>query len=94
MPKSHPDAGSFSTGPNLWPRSLDKEEFEAPVMAYRSKMVELAEVLVKILALGLPKEWECSSNVFDELTIKPSIPMRLLHYGPQESIDPRQFGGM
>ena len=56
MPKSHPDAGSFSTGPNLWPRYLDKGEFEAPLIVYRSKMVELAEALVKILALGLPKE--------------------------------------
>lgn len=94
MPKTHLDAGSFSTGPNLWLTSLDKEQFEAPIMAYRSKTVELAEALVKILALGLPKEWDRSSNIFDELTVKPSIPMRLLHYGPQENIDPRQFGGM
>ncbi len=94
MPKNDPDAGKFSTGPNLWPKSLPKENFETPIMEYRSMMVKLAELMVKILALGLPKEWGCSPNVFDELTVKPSIPMRLLHYGPQSSIDPRQFGGL
>lgn len=57
-------------------------------------MVELVKALVKILACGLPKEWGCSPSIFDKLTVNPSIPMRLLHYGPQTEIDPRQFGGM
>ena len=57
-------------------------------------MVKLVETLVKILAQGLPKEWECSPHIFDDLVVKPSIPMRLLHYGAQNEIDPRQFGGM
>ncbi|MCJ1473379.1 hypothetical protein MMC13_002030 [Lambiella insularis] len=92
IPSDDPDAGSFSTGPNLWPKSLSKEAFETPIMEYRSLMVELAKTLVKILGLGLPKEWGCSPNVFDELTVKPSIPMRLLYYEPQTEIDPRQFG--
>ena len=63
-------------------------------MEYRGLMVKLVETLVKILAEGLSERWGCSPHIFDDLTIKPSIPMRLLHYGPQEKVDPRQFGGM
>ena len=63
-------------------------------MEYRGIMVELVEKLVKILGQGLPGEWGCPPNVFDELTVRPSIPMRLLHYGLQKEIDPKQFGGM
>jgi hypothetical protein len=52
-------------------------------MDYHGKMLELVAVLLKILARGLPKAWNCSPNVFDELNVKPSAPMRLLHYKPQ-----------
>ncbi|ODA78214.1 hypothetical protein RJ55_05595 [Drechmeria coniospora] len=87
-----PEAGTFSTGPNLWPKSLPKEDFQMPIMEYQSKMVELVKVLLKILALGLPEEWSCPPDVFDELAVNPSIPMRLLHYAPQTVMDARQFG--
>ncbi|KAF5962584.1 Oxoglutarate/iron-dependent oxygenase [Fusarium bulbicola] len=87
-----PDCGSFSTGPNLWPSSLPKEEFQDKVIAYQARMVQLVGKLLQILAQGLPKEWNCPPNVFESLLEKPSIPMRFLHYAPVETKDSRQFG--
>ncbi|KAF5657014.1 Oxoglutarate iron-dependent oxygenase [Fusarium heterosporum] len=92
VPLDDPDCGSFSTGPNLWPSSLPKEKFEDKVMAYQARMVALVGKLLEILALGLPKEWNCPPNVFASLLEKPSIPMRFLHYAPVPSQDSRQFG--
>ena len=63
-------------------------------MEYQSTMLALVKVLLKILALGLPSAWGCSSDVFDEFAVKPSMPMRLLHYAPQIMKDESQFGGM
>ncbi|RYP02758.1 hypothetical protein DL764_005632 [Monosporascus ibericus] len=92
VPAEDPEAGTFSTGPNLWPKSLPKEDFQIPIMEYQKTMLELVKVLLKILALGLPKDWACPPNVFDELAVNPSMPMRLLHYAPQAVRDERQFG--
>lgn len=83
MPADAPEAGTFSTGPNLWPKSLPDDDFRIPLMDYHGKMLELVAVLLKNLARGLPQAWNCSPNVFDELNVKPSAPMRLLHYKPQ-----------
>jgi len=55
-------------------------------------MVKLAEIVLRILALGLPSH-QSSPNVFDEFTIKPSGNLRLLHYPPQISTDEKQLGG-
>jgi isopenicillin N synthase-like dioxygenase len=93
IPRDDPDAGTFLTGPNQWPQSLTREEFEKPVMDYRDTMVKLAEKVIRILALGLPKEWNCSPDVFDDFFINPSGNLRLLHYPPQLSTDPKQLGG-
>ncbi|KAI5861148.1 Clavaminate synthase-like protein [Durotheca rogersii] len=92
VPADHPDSGSFSTGPNLWPSSLRKELFQDRIMAYQARMLELVGKILALLARGLPKEWNCPTNVFDSLLVEPSIPMRYLHYGPVSSQDPRQFG--
>lgn len=62
-------------------------------MQYRDTMVKLAEKVLGILALGLPQEWGCAPDVFDEFLINPSGNLRLLHYPPQLSTDPRQLGG-
>lgn len=62
-------------------------------MDYHGKMIEMVEVILKILARGLPKSWNCPPDVFDELTIKPSVPLRLLHYPPQPVRHENQFGG-
>lgn len=93
VPADDPDAGQFSTGPNLWPKSLRDEEFRLPIMEYRDKMVELVKVILRILGRGLPKEWNQPDNVFDDFTIKPSLPMRLLHYPPKTNDDNEQYGG-
>jgi isopenicillin N synthase-like dioxygenase len=93
VPEDDPDCGSFSTGPNLWPSSLSKEKFQDHIMEYQSRMLALVKNILDILALGLPKAWECPPDVFDSLLDKPSIPMRFLHYAPVQAMDPRQFGG-
>jgi isopenicillin N synthase-like dioxygenase len=56
-------------------------------------MIQLVKVILKILARGLPEEWNCPPDVFDAATIEPSIPMRLLHYAPQSAENKNQFGG-
>lgn len=92
-PADAPEAGTFHTGPNQWPKSLSAEQFSIPLMDYHGKMIKMVEVILQVLALGLPKEWKCSPNVFDELTVNPSAPMRLLHYAPQAEKRDNQFGG-
>lgn len=93
VPADHPDAGSFSTGPNQWPETLPDNQFRLPIMDYQAKMMDLVKKICTILALGLPKEFGQSPKVFDPLTVEPSIPMRLLHYAPQPYRDEAQFGG-
>lgn len=92
VPADHPDAGTFSTGPNLWPKNLKDEEFRTPAMEYQATMLALSKVLLKLLSRGLPKAWGHPPDVMDELAVNPSMPMRLLHYAPQEVLDERQFG--
>ncbi|KAI0010263.1 Clavaminate synthase-like protein [Xylariaceae sp. FL0662B] len=92
VPADDPDAGTFSTGPNLWPKQIPDEEFRIPIMEYQATMLELTKTLLKILALGLPKAWGCPPDVMDEFAVNPSMPMRLLHYAPQQVLDQRQFG--
>ena len=86
---------TFSTGPNLWPKSLPNEQFETPIMEYRSRMVELAEVMVQILCSWPSKRMRVALPMFSISSQSHlQIPMRLLHSGPQNSIDQRQFGGI
>ncbi|KAI0964721.1 hypothetical protein F4678DRAFT_477145 [Xylaria arbuscula] len=92
IPEDDPEAGTFSTGPNLWPEPLRPEEFRSPIMEYQGKMLQLVKILLKILALGLPKEWGCPPDVFDALAVNPSVPMRLLHYAPNPTHNDTQFG--
>ncbi|KAK1585902.1 citrinin biosynthesis oxygenase CtnA [Colletotrichum navitas] len=87
-----PDCGTFSTGPNLWPTSLPDDQFRIPILEYQAKMLDLVGILLKILAQGLPKEWNCPEDVFDNLTVDPSIPMRFLHYAAQPQRPENQFG--
>ena len=62
-------------------------------MNYQDRMLGLVQVILRILARGLPADWGCAPHVFESLLHEPSIPMRLLHYGPVQAPDPRQFGG-
>ncbi|KAJ5543173.1 hypothetical protein N7535_005602 [Penicillium sp. DV-2018c] len=91
-PADAPEAGTFHTGPNQWPKELSDEEFRIPIMKYHAKMIDMVKVIVKILARGLPAEWNCPPDVFDELTVNPSAPLRLLHYAPQAEKRENQFG--
>lgn len=91
VPADDPEAGSFMTGPNLWP-DIPREDFQDVVLAYQACMVELSRVIIRMLVQGLPKEWGCPIDALDGLTVDPAIPMRFLHYGPVEKRDPRQFG--
>lgn len=93
VPEDDVDCGTFSTGPNLWPSSLPKARFQDHIMEYQGRMLKLVKTLLTILALGLPKEWGCSADVFDSLLDKASIPMRFLHYAPVSDPDPLKFGG-
>lgn len=93
VPEDDPECGTFSTGPNLWPTTIPEKDFREPIMEYQAKLLDLVQHLLKILALGLPKEWKCPPDVFDSLAVKPSIPMRFLHYAPQPMIHEKQFGG-
>ncbi|KAF3023066.1 hypothetical protein E8E14_012825 [Neopestalotiopsis sp. 37M] len=91
VPAEDSEAGSFLTGPNLWP-NLPKDKFQDIVLQYQSRMVALAQVIIRILVQGLPKTWACPPDALDGLTVDPAIPMRFLHYGPVAEKDPRQFG--
>lgn len=93
VPEDDPEAGTFFTGPNLWPKSLPDDVFRTPVLHYQTVLTTLGKTLLEILARGLPREWGCSPNVFDEYMKDPSNRMRLLHYAPQPIRDESQFGG-
>ncbi|KXT16717.1 hypothetical protein AC579_5244 [Pseudocercospora musae] len=93
VPADDPEAGSFSTGPNLWPTSLADSDFREPVMEYHANMLKLVRVLLEILSLGLPRDWWCSPDALCQLgSGRPCCPMRLLHYEPRDCLDEREFG--
>ncbi|RFU32381.1 hypothetical protein B7463_g3977, partial [Scytalidium lignicola] len=83
----NPRAGAFLHGPNMWPK-LPHETFRTPIEEYRTRMVEVAHHLLKILALGLPY----ADDIFEEFMLEPVANVRLLHYPPQTSKDERQLG--
>ncbi|KAJ5788387.1 hypothetical protein N7457_003377 [Penicillium paradoxum] len=91
-PADAPEAGTFHTGPNQWPRTLREEDFRIPLMEYHGKMIEMVKVILKVLARGLPAQWNCPPDVFDGLTVDPSAPLRLLYYAPQPIKRAHQFG--
>ncbi|KAL9083515.1 MAG: hypothetical protein Q9165_008496 [Trypethelium subeluteriae] len=92
VPGDDPRAGRFLQGPNLWPPSLPKMDFEAPLMEYRGRLVEIAELLLDLLRQALPGPPR--KDLFDEFRVRPSTNLRLLHYPPQTSTDARQMGGI
>jgi isopenicillin N synthase-like dioxygenase len=75
-------------GPNLWP-DLPEDDFRKPIEEYHAKLLQLDHIILKVLALGLPY----SPNIFDNFVKDPAATVRLLHYPPQKSLDPRQLGG-
>jgi isopenicillin N synthase-like dioxygenase len=90
--ENDPRAGTFLKGPNFWPAALTEEEFKIPVMEYHTKVLQLHETLLKILAIGLPYE----DDVFDDFMKDPVANIKLLHYPPnlpRESPDELSLGG-
>ncbi|MER9254430.1 isopenicillin N synthase family oxygenase [Mesorhizobium sp. M0598] len=64
-------------GPNQWPSSLP--EFQKLTYGYHNKMVDLAKILLKGIALSLDQ----SETYFENLMRNPISIQRLLHYPPQ-----------
>jgi len=74
----------------MWPSSLEKSDFQAPLMEYLSRLTRVAELLLEMLRQALPNP--PSEDLFKEFQEKPSTNLRLLHYPPQVSFDERQLG--
>lgn len=68
---------------------MPAETFRTPINEYREKVLEVAHLLLRILALGLPY----APDIFEEFTFEPVANVRLLHYPPQKSVDEKQLGG-
>ncbi len=86
-----PRAGTFLKGPNFWPAALNNDEFRKPVMEYHKQVLKLHEVLLRILAAGLP----FGDDVFDKFMEDPVANIKLLHYpsnGAKEA-DELSLGG-
>lgn len=58
-------------------------------MEYREKMLDLANLLLEIIARGLPY----AQDIFDDFKIDPVANVRLLHYPPQTIKGENQLGG-
>ncbi|KAI0531597.1 MFS transporter [Xylaria digitata] len=79
LPPDHPqvEAGKFGSGPNLWPTKLG-QPFQETCMLYLHHMIEVAEQLLKALAVSLGYE----KNFFNEFCKDPMTFYKMLHYPP------------
>ncbi|KAF2161741.1 hypothetical protein M409DRAFT_69549 [Zasmidium cellare ATCC 36951] len=80
-------AKGFRQGPNQWP-TLPLASFRAPITDYYNHMLTLARSLLEMLVLGLGHP----ISVLDSFTQDPVQNLKLLHYPPHTSKDPKQFG--
>lgn len=59
-----------------------------PLQNYRAKMLEIAQSVLKLLALALPGP--APASLFDEFMVEPSGNLRLLHYPPKAAASSSQ----
>lgn len=83
---SDPTAGSFSTGPNLRPKSLPDETFKIPILQFQSKMLQLAKQILKFSPEVFPMNWAWLKTPFWSL-------LRPLHANAADSLCSSTFQG-
>jgi isopenicillin N synthase-like dioxygenase len=85
----HPDvvAGTPLRGPNQWPEG--RAEMRAAMVAYFKALEGLGERLLPVLARALGMPLDHFGPYFRN---EAHINLRFLHYPPQETDDPEQFG--
>ncbi|MBF0279863.1 MAG: isopenicillin N synthase family oxygenase [SAR324 cluster bacterium] len=78
LPADDPDllAGVDLAGPNQWPEQLP--DFRKKVLAYNSALSELAQKIVRAIALALGQDDDCFDSHFQH----PTSFLRLLFYPP------------
>lgn len=84
-------ANAFLMGPNLWPTPtlLPESLFRHPMEQYYSLLFTLSLSILKIIAAGMPY----GPTVFSEFTSNDAVAsVLLLHYPPDTSSNPLQFG--
>jgi len=89
LPLDHPRvvAGEFKCGPNPWPEALD-ESFREVCMEYHDAVQDLAEKVMKCLAMALGLD----ESYFDEFMKNPTTTLRLLHYPPTPKASTKERG--
>lgn len=73
------------SGPNVWPRSLEKTNWRATMEQYFELVCTVGFRTCQLLALALDLE----RTFFDEFLTEPMALLRLLHYSAEHS-DPQQ----
>jgi isopenicillin N synthase-like dioxygenase len=88
LPADHPRviAGEYNCGPNLWP---DSKQFQATCTEYYFAARELAQDVMKALALGLGF---AEDYFYDFCYDRPSCTLRLIHYPPTPRTSPLERG--
>ncbi|KAJ5740979.1 hypothetical protein N7493_000851 [Penicillium malachiteum] len=74
-------------GPNVWP-NLPTEDFRSPVWNYYEQTSELGKTIWSILLEGLGQP----GAMVEKFAHRAIVPMKMIHYPPQSTTLPGQFG--